>query len=1047
MTRLMTSFCALSSLATGAIAQIQLSGKVIDGNNIPVPFVEVQLKSLGLRDTTDSQGQWSILTSSNIVGIHSGSKNPFQIENQQLNFSLTHAEYVSVEMVDLQGKYTQVLSSQKMNPGQHQIPLKDVLPFGHYFVRIWVGQNCQTYQVNYSAPNVKLQIQLAQAASSKVDDLIYSLQGQILSEDQILDYRQYIEKYLQIRNVSGQFVSASRSVAKVFGIFSGGTLPAPATMRLGWLSTTQTYTGKIYTVRPLGNDVYDFDVFAYALDSLGHKSTISPSLPFDSYAGDLVLLSAQAGNAYPKLQIQANSELSIGDSLKVRYVDQDDFGGQITQRQYRFNGGDWQDLVTQSTAFVVPQVSGNYTLDTRVMDNDSNWTSNSLIIKVLEDKPQIGIQGPSPLAINANGNFNAVVQDRFGDSSRFIYEWNSGTGFQRGSKIFTGKWLSSGVHTLGLRVTDDDGWVDSSFLQVNVTNDAPQALGLIDQNVNKNDRLNFAIAVSDQDGVKKVLWDFGHGGVGNPRFDTTTRGDSSVVSHLWDSFGDYTVRMTVVDNFDKTTTQSIKIKVFDWFTDDRDGKRYKKVLVGDQVWMAENLNYLPLTNAQNGVWCYDNDSANCLQYGRLYNWATAMSFDNSCNSQSCSTQVQANHQGICPAGWHMPSDAEWAYLSVSLGSGAAQKMKTIDWGGNNSSGLTVKSSGKYYYSAFSGINAMTGMWTSTEFSGDNAWFRYLFPNDTSLLRTTDPGNGKAIGLSVRCLQNGGVTYPKPEIKIAHENFVDTNINYNYGVRLSDYGRISKYEWKIGSRNWVLGDTNFLHAWSSVNTDSIYLRVTDSMGHISDVISYRPNGFYGRLTDARDSKSYHIIQIGSQVWMAENLSFKPSNGSYFWYNNDSINYSKYGRLYNWATAMKLPNSCNSMNCHAQILTKHQGICPLGWHVPNDSEWTNLSNFLGGYNVVGLKLKTSSWGGNNLSGFTALAAGLAYGQGNYAESGTKAFFWGSTEADSANALNHYLTSWNHAISLAFTSTDILQTANNSQMAKISKAVNSSLRCIRD
>ncbi|MCL2100623.1 MAG: fibrobacter succinogenes major paralogous domain-containing protein [Fibromonadales bacterium] len=87
------------------------------------------------------------------------------------------------------------------------------------------------------------------------------------------------------------------------------------------------------------------------------------------------------------------------------------------------------------------------------------------------------------------------------------------------------------------------------------------------------------------------------------------------------------------------------------FTDPRDGKEYKTVKIGNQVWMAENLNY----NAKNSK-CYDNKSENCEKYGRLYSWVTAME--------------------VCPKGWHLPSDEEWQILVDFVGDNeAGEKLK------------------------------------------------------------------------------------------------------------------------------------------------------------------------------------------------------------------------------------------------------------------------------------------------------------------------------------------------------------------------------------
>jgi uncharacterized protein (TIGR02145 family) len=101
---------------------------------------------------------------------------------------------------------------------------------------------------------------------------------------------------------------------------------------------------------------------------------------------------------------------------------------------------------------------------------------------------------------------------------------------------------------------------------------------------------------------------------------------------------------------------------------------YRTVVIGTQTWMAENLNY-----AVEGSKCYDNDPANCDKYGRLYDWATAMAFPPSCNENSCSSQIQQPHQGICPSGWHIPSKGDLDVLMEAVDTSGTKLKATSGW--------------------------------------------------------------------------------------------------------------------------------------------------------------------------------------------------------------------------------------------------------------------------------------------------------------------------------------------------------------------------------
>ena len=120
---------------------------------------------------------------------------------------------------------------------------------------------------------------------------------------------------------------------------------------------------------------------------------------------------------------------------------------------------------------------------------------------------------------------------------------------------------------------------------------------------------------------------------------------------------------------------------------------YKTVPIGTQIWMAENLNC-----DVEGSMCIDNSIANCSTYGRFYNWATAMALPSSCNSSICNAFVNSPHQGICPDGWHIPTNAEWNTLYRYVDPSYNANAQGTDWGYSTIAGKHLKSvSGWNYY--------------------------------------------------------------------------------------------------------------------------------------------------------------------------------------------------------------------------------------------------------------------------------------------------------------------------------------------------------------
>jgi len=193
------------------------------------------------------------------------------------------------------------------------------------------------------------------------------------------------------------------------------------------------------------------------------------------------------------------------------------------------------------------------------------------------------------------------------------------------------------------------------------------------------------------------------------------------------------------------------------FVDSRDGKIYKKVTIGTQTWMAENLNY-----EVSGSKCYNNYSSNCNTYGRLYNWSTAMNLPSTCNSNSCSSQIQSKHRGICPEGWHLPSDAEWTVLENAFGdiNTAGTKLKaTTGWSNNGNGtdnyGFSALPGGggqpeNYPGDSFFGVGESGRWWSTYEHYDTSARHRYMYYNIGNMKQYD---YGKRSLSSVRCLQD------------------------------------------------------------------------------------------------------------------------------------------------------------------------------------------------------------------------------------------------------------------------------------------------------
>jgi uncharacterized protein (TIGR02145 family) len=194
----------------------------------------------------------------------------------------------------------------------------------------------------------------------------------------------------------------------------------------------------------------------------------------------------------------------------------------------------------------------------------------------------------------------------------------------------------------------------------------------------------------------------------------------------------------------------------DTLVDSRDGHPYTTIQIGSQCWMQENLDYETGTN-----WCYYNNTAYCDVFGRLYTWETIMAGAFSSNS------IPSGVQGICPEGWHLPSDAEWCIVTQFMdstvnceftgynGTDIGIKMKSI-WGwssggnGTNESGFNALPSGCMGIYHFDDLYLFSYFWSTTEDDPGYAWLMKLNYGLPTIGRYFSLKNR---GYSVRCIKD------------------------------------------------------------------------------------------------------------------------------------------------------------------------------------------------------------------------------------------------------------------------------------------------------
>jgi uncharacterized protein (TIGR02145 family) len=430
-----------------------------------------------------------------------------------------------------------------------------------------------------------------------------------------------------------------------------------------------------------------------------------------------------------------------------------------------------------------------------------------------------------------------------------------------------------------------------------------------------------------------------------------------------------------------------------------DGHTYGLVGIGSQCWFKENLrsdNYrngdaIP-GNLADSQWAstgtgaqavYNDEPANLATYGRLYNWYAVN-----------------DARGLCPVGFHVPSDDEWTALENALGgasvAGSALKSSSGDlppWDGLNSSGFKALPGGSRGYDGLFSFVGASGTWWCASLNS-HGWVTSRHMNENFSGVNDNYYHNVGFGLSIRCVGDQEETCWDPDgDAICAENEIsgctDSNAtNFNPVATEEDGTCVLPGPAQCVGASTVTfdGHTYALVAignqcWFKENLRSDNYRNGDAIP--------------GNLTDSQ----WVSTSLGAQAVYGEGTSTVYQGSS-----DEVANLATYGRLYNW-----------------YAVNDARGLCPTGFHVPSDGEWTVLENALGGSSVAGTALKSSAadsppWDGSNSSGFSALPGGYLYYDGYFSNLGYDGYWWSSSPLDS-NAWSRYLYSGGSTVYLNY------------------------------
>ena len=982
LTRILAPLFLVASYAAAQTdSTIDLSGTVFDASNKGMPGVVVSLLEAGIADTTDANGAWHV----SYTGSGPVSKRietlPRDIRwtGSEVLLSLSEPSRVHVDVFDLRGVRIGNPVSVQLGQGQHTLPVQADVATRPALIRVRVGSEQFVY--HWNAPGHSTLAQQVNRRGSALartptptERLILSLQGQIITEDQVPAYiAAGLDKWIEEHGISGTVTPDSLvQVDSVFAWFDGGSMSQRRRAQMGFLLQGNNYqfSGKVYTVKPTSGQTYSFRAWVRVMGTVNgvanRPAGISDTVPFTNVFGTVPFSAFRAGNMLPKAgpvrlgDGSHDTTLLVTDSLTVTTNPTDSFGGNVVSWQYA-----WLDTAfhlgtaNQPIRLRAPSDTGRAILTLRITDNDNNTVDRAYSWRIFNLPTQLtGWNVHDTLTVDSLWTLNVADRDGIGS---VVVDWGDGhrdsvAHVAQVSHTYTT--ARATPYSASMAVRDTLGSV-TRFVDTVLVQRVLQLTGTLR---NKKDNTPISGAVV--------------GLVGYPQYDSIedplTAG-YALVSDTACLAGLPTLPIIAVTY----NSDTIFIDTASSFTANLAIKLDKHSTSGRIV--SGRLDSLTLQQ----IFFQYKDPAD----PRV--WSLSMSWDpNLSNLYADPAYIASPATPRTYTGWAVALDASQRVVGRSRDttflSGAtnvalkpfaagnalpyANPVTTPDTATINDSVTVSVNVGDSLGSVSGGVLAWWYRWNN------GAWM----PGSGNAFRAKTPATPGNVPYVIRILDNDSNQVEMPFTLASVNDVPKVDIGLwtrTYGApggsqvvihaSVRDHGSIVNTAWSVDGASFLPSgrDTSFTVPSAS---EVLVMSATDEDGNVGfDTVT-----LIAGFTDWRDGQAYRTVTIGNQVWMKENLNYSGDDGAghrtyikgwcYGVGGTDSSQHQDsttcangYGRQYTWLLAMNLPgsfmNTCAlgidtlTWNCRAPT-SNTQGICPAGWHVSRMAEWDTLAAFV-------------------------------------------------------------------------------------------------------